>query len=494
MIQVPARQAELLLLAGSRRPARKKGRRAAREKPAPSGLSLDGLLNHYLVLLLFLTLIPLSLPSANRALLVGVLGLILCAAGLTQRGAKVDLWFLIPLLTYQFFCILSFYMNRGVVSADSAGSFLAIQALYSALYLLMAFLDNSERLWLKRLCVLWAGCTAGVGVIQFLSRALPGRAARLGGIFGAPNAFGIFLVVSWFALCSCVPEETELRNGKLVWLVRLEPLLLTALALTLSMGSFVSMAAGILFLALCRLRQTSWREALTFTCGLLARASLGVGLGILMYIAARRSGQPWLCIPLTVYLLAVMFFWERFQSFLRDFPKAAAGITALGFLVAGAAILIRPSAVATFQERLAMMKNAAAYLTARPLWGLGYLQWHIWNFYDSDPYFNTYHIHNILLHIGVEFGIPAMIMAGTAAIRRFWKKASPGSTAGFLAFFTHNLMDTSFFFEGVPTITLLTAAEPATGGRQLPTLAVKLLFGAGVLYFLARVYISLGYF
>lgn len=478
-----------------RRSGKEKRRHTVRKEPAPARvkLSLDGLLNHYLVLLLFLTLLSLSLPSANRALLVGALGLILCAAGLTQRAAKVDLWFLIPLIGYQIFCGLSFYMNRKVVSADSAGSFLAIQALYSALYLLMAFLDNSERLWLKRLCVLWAGCAAGVGVIQFLSRALPGRAARLGGIFGAPNAFGIFLVVSWFALCSCVPEETELRNGKLVWLVRLEPLLLTALALTLSMGSFVSMAAGILFLALCQLRQTSWREALAFTCGLLARASLGVGLGILMYIAARRSGQPWLCVPLTGYLLAVMFFWGRFQSFLRDFPKAAAGITALGFLVAGAAILIRPSAVATFQERLAMMENAAAYLTARPMWGLGFLQWHIWNFYDSDPYFNTYHIHNILLHIGVEFGIPAMIMAGMAAIRRFWKKSSPDSTAGFLAFFIHSMMDTSFFFDGVPAVTLLTAAEPGSGTVRLSAPVIKLLFAALTLLFLACLGIELGY-
>lgn len=493
---MPARQAELLLMSRDRRSGQKKQQRGLQKGPVPAKgkLSLGGLMNHYLVLLLFLTLLTLSLPSVNRAMLVGVLGLILCAAGLTHGAAKVDLWFLIPLIGYQIFCALSFYMNRAAVSADSTGSFLALQALYSVLYLLMAYLDDGERLWLKRLCALWVGCTAAAGLVQFLSRALAGRAARLGGVFQARNAFGIFLVVGWFALRSCVPEETDLRGSPLVWLVRLEPLLLTVLALTLSMGSFISMAAGILLLALCRLRRTSWREALTFTCDLLARASLGVGLGILIYVAARRSGQPWLCIPLTVYLLAAMLLWDRFRSFLRDFPKAAAGITAFGFLVAGAAILIRPSAVATFQERLAMMKNAAGYLTVHPLWGLGFLQWHIWNFYDADIYFNTYHIHNILLHIGVEFGIPAMVLAGAAAVRRFWKKGSPDSTAGFLAFFLHNMMDTSFFFEGNPAVALLTVAEPGSGGTRLSGPVMRLFFGAGVLFFLARVYISLGYF
>lgn len=491
VIQVPARQMDLLLLAKGRRPTTKKRQPMAWKKTAPPAarLSLDGLLDHYLVLLLFLTLVCLSLPSPGRAQLIGVLGLLLCTAGLSHGEVKVDLWFLVPLIAYQIFCILSCFMNWHIISAGAAGGFLATQALYTAAYLLIARLDSGERLWLRRLCVLWAGCVSSVGVVQFLLRALSGRAARLGGVFGAPNALGIFLVISWFALETCAQEE----SGSLAWLVRLEPLLLTALALTLSMGSFVSMAAGILFLALWQLRHSSWRQALAFTCNLLARASFGVGLGVLMYVAARRSGQPWLCLLLTLYLLAVIFFWNRFRSFLADFPWAAAGMTVLGVLVAGGAILIRPSAVSTFLERLAMMENGVGYLTVRPLWGLGYLQWRSWNLSDSDIYFNTYHIHNVIIHIGVEFGIPAMVMAGAAGLRRFWKKTDPSSTAGFTAFALHSLIDTSFFFPSIPTFTLITAAEPGAGGKHLPALVTRLLFGVLALVLLASLAGSLGY-
>ena len=84
VIQVPARQMDLLLLAKGRRPTTKKRQPMAWKKTAPPAarLSLDGLLDHYLVLLLFLTLVCLSLPSPGRAQLIGVLGLLLCTAGL----------------------------------------------------------------------------------------------------------------------------------------------------------------------------------------------------------------------------------------------------------------------------------------------------------------------------------------------------------------------------------------------------------------------------
>lgn len=450
----------------------------------------DRLLDHYLVLLLFLALISLTLLSADTPLLVGLLGMMLSVAGIAQGAAKIDLWVLIPLIIYQVFSIISLCMAYNDISISIVVNFVSTQAFYPVIYLLMAFLGGHERLWLKRLCVLWAGVWAVAGLPQFLTRALAGRPDRLGGVFGNPNALGIYLVIAWFILRSCVSEED--RDVRLLWLTRLEPLLLTVLALTLSMGSFVSMAAGILFLVCTELRRgKSWRKALSFACDLLARASLGIGLGVLMYAVARRGGQPWLCLPLIFYLAALCLYWDRFRAFLRDVPQAAAVISVLGVLVAIVVVLIRPSSIATFQERLAMMRNGMSYLPVHPLRGLGPYQWRVWNLLDSDTYFNTYHIHNVLLHIGVELGLPAMAMAAAVLVRRFWKKGEPNSKAGFTAFVVHNLIDTSFFYTGITATALMVVSEPASCGKRLPAAAVKAIFAVYAAFFAAHAFYSL---
>lgn len=495
----PAWQTGLLGMSKGKRPARKQGRDAEKNsgrKCEAEGLSakLDRLLDHYLVPLLFLTLISLTLVSASTPLLAGLLGLILCITGMAQRKTKIDLWVLIPLIAYQVLSVISFCMAYSEANAGMIADFISAQAFYPVIYLLMAFLSDTERFWLKKLCVLWAGCVAFVSMIQFILAAMNGLATRLGGLFGNPNALGVFLVISWLVLQSCFPQGEQEEKGSHFWL-SLEPLLLTVLALTLSMGSFVSMAAGVLVLVAAQARgktRKTRREIIAFACDLLARASFGVALGMLMYTAGRRSGQPWLCILLAIYLLAVMFFWNRFRSFLRDLPKAASAMTALGVLVAIAAILSRPSSIATFQERLDMMQNGLHYLTVHPLRGLGPYQWRLYNYLDSDLYFNTYHIHNVPLHIGVELGLPAMVMAMTVLIRRFLKKSAPGHIAGFTAFVVHNLMDTSFFYTGITTMTLMTVSEPGNGGRQLPTAVIRLIFAAYAAMFTVYFFYGLG--
>lgn len=490
----PAWQAGLLVMSKTRRSTRKRrrgaGKNGGQEHTGGASLTgLDRLLDRYLVLLLFLALISLTLLSAETPLLTSLLGLILCVTGMVQRRGNVDLWVLIPLISYQVFSVISFCMAYNGASTGMIADFISAQAFYPVLYLLMAFLDKEERLWLKRLCLLWTGCVAGLGLIQFMLRALDGRAARLDGVFGNPNAMGAFLVIGWLVLQTCLPEREE--DGRRFWLA-LEPLLLAVLALTLSMGSFVSMAVGVLVLILSQARGGTWRDAMAFACDLLARAGFGMGLGVLMYTAARRSGQPWLCIPLAVYLLAAMLFWHSFRAFLEDFPKAAAAMTALGALVAVAVILSRPSSIATFQERLAMMRNGFSYLTVHPLWGLGPYHWRVYNYLDSDLYFNTYHIHNVPLHIGVELGLPAMAMAVTVLVRRFLKKSEPGHIAGFTAFVVHNLIDTSFFYTGITAMTLMTVAEPGNRGRELPALVIRLIFAGYAALFAVYFLFGLG--
>ena len=194
------------------------------------------LLNHDIVIILTLAVVILTLLGAGSPAFVGLVGVMLCAVGMMQRPAHTDLKVLLPLL---------FYNAISIASALAAGEsavkgYVSMQAILPVLYLLLACLDDKERLLLRRLCVLWAGGMAIVGILRFTALALAGGAGRLGWPLGNPNALGCFLVLGWFILSGCLEEPGW------SWLVHLEPVILMALALTLSMESFLSMAVGML--------------------------------------------------------------------------------------------------------------------------------------------------------------------------------------------------------------------------------------------------------
>ena len=64
-------------------------------------------------------------------------------------------------------------------------------------------------------------------------------------------------------------------------------------------------------------------------------------------------------------------------------------------------LLFRSNAASTFTERFQMMRNGLGYLFREPVLGLGPYQWRYFNMSDGYIYFNTWYIHNSLLHIGV---------------------------------------------------------------------------------------------
>ena len=112
------------------------------------------------------------------------------------------------------------------------------------------------------------------------------------------------LAVGWFAITACLEEDGE-EDALSRVLRHLEPLVLATLALTLSMGSFVAMAAGILVLLAEKKRRASWREVFDYGCQVLAKASLCFAAGILMYFTARQTRIPWFCLFLLAWLLAL---------------------------------------------------------------------------------------------------------------------------------------------------------------------------------------------
>lgn len=444
---------------------------------------INVVLGHYILAVMLLALAALTVGGVGSPETVGIIGLILCAAGLSLGEARADLWVLGPLAAYIVLGGISSFATYGYFS----GGYTATQSVLLVLYLLMACLDEKELLLFRRLSVLWAGYVAAHGLAQFLHKALDASAGRLGGMLGNPNSLGIFLVVAWFGLAAWMPGEEE--TGVLHNLLRrLEPLILTALALTLSMGSFVALAAGMAFMAAGWLRREGWRAAFSRLCPMLAKAGLCVGLGILMYFTARRTSIPWFCLVLTLYLLALTALWERLDRFLRDIPWAAAAMSLFGALVAAAAVAIRPSSIATFAERLEMMRNGLGYLTVNPLLGVGPYQWRLLNLRDADTYFNTWHIHNIPIHIAVELGLPALAALLVIAVRTYQKKGP--NRAGFTALVCHSLMDTGFFYLGTMSLLTATVAEPKRRGVRLSAVVVKALFLAAGIYCAYCVYIA----
>lgn len=448
---------------------------------------LESLIDHYTALCLALALVILSLIGVGEVWMAGLVGLLLCGAGMTQDSARADLRILIPLIVYDLAAMASSYKAFGNV-VDGYG---AMHALFPVFYLLMACMDGEEQRLLRRCCAFWTGAVAAAGIGQFVFRAVAsGFVRRMTGLLGNANAMGIFMVIGWFAVLHCAEED---KDGKQSWsLFWLEPVLLMALAMTLSMGSFLAMAAGIAVVLIEKKRNASWQETFRYAWGILARAVLGMGTGMLIYTAATRTSVPWVCVFLLAYGAAAVVCWKTFGRFLEVYPRAAFLIAAMGMAVAAAAVVLRPSAAATFGERLEMMRSGLGYLTADPIFGVGPFRWRLLDLHDGGKYFNTWHIHNIPIHIGVEMGWIAMVMVVLTGLRGLFKKKGPFLRAGTAAFLLHNLLDTSFFYLGITVLTLGATGEPEAGGRKLGGAAVKGIFALFALLFAFSLYHALG--
>lgn len=432
------------------------------------GHGLDSLIDHYVAVSIILALFILSLIGAGDRITVGLLGLLLCAVGLAQsQPARADLWVLIPLLVYCLACMASSFHVYGNV-VDGYG---ALHGIFPVLCLLSACVERDGRRLLERGCLLWTGAAAALGIGGFVFQAVvQGRVGRMSGPLGNPNAMGIFLVLGWTLTAD--RSRGEDRTGPAF----LEPLLLMAAAMTLSMGSFLAMAVGILVLVAEKRGHDPRGATIRYACQILAKASLGMGTGLLIYLAGARTGAPWTCLILLLYAGAVMASWGTFQRFLEAEPKMAALIAGVGALVALTAVAVRPSAAATFTERLEMMGSGLRYLTADPLFGVGPFQWRLLDLNDGGKYFNTWHIHNVPLHVGVEMGWLAMAMLILAGLRALTRRQPPAERAMTAAFLFHNMIDTSFFYLGITALALTAAGGPREGARGLSGRGTKLIF------------------
>ena len=183
---------------------------------------------HFIAVILFLTFFILTFVGAGSFIVVSLVGLFLCVAGLLQGSVKADLWILIPLILYNIISLLSGYRIYGNTLEGLAST----QSVFPVVYLLAAYLGSSERTVLKRWCAIWVGVMAVMGIGQFIMAAFTSTASRLSGAMGNPNAMGVMLVFGWFALQSCLLDAKEGPPLLKKLLHGLEFFILAALALT----------------------------------------------------------------------------------------------------------------------------------------------------------------------------------------------------------------------------------------------------------------------
>ncbi len=435
-------------------------------------------MEHVTLLLLFLAFFILTLCQTGTVLVIGLVGIILCMTGMMQPAAKVDLWILLPLIFYNVMSACSSYAVYG----NFVKGFASTQSIFPVMLLLLSYLSAEERVLLKRLSVVWMSMIAAMGILQFVADALQGDAGRLGGVFGNPNALGTFLIIGWFAAISCKEDKkTDERGWNRVFSYA-EPLLLIALALTLSMGSFLSMAIGLLVMIVLR------RYTMNEIASLFARVGFGVGTGLLLYIAGDKTNAPWVCAVMFIYCLIAIVMWSRLERFLNESPLTSFFMVGVGTLGALGAILLRPNATATFAERIGMMRNGLGYFFVNPILGVGPQQWRILNLQDSDKYFNTWHIHNIFIHVGVELGLVALAMLLIIVLRHYKKKESAAQRSGFTAALVHSFMDTTFLYVAAVPFVMLTTEDDEAKKQVISEKVTRLIFGSFALYFAYNVY------
>ncbi len=438
--------------------------------------------NQYIVACLFLTICIFVLGGTGKMAIFCALGIMLCVVGFMQGAVAVDLWILLPLMIYNLFSLISAYLAHGNI----AEGFTSIQAAFSVIYLLMAYLDKDGIRLLRKLCIILTAFVALAGIGEFVCDAvLLHSSARLGGVIGNPNGMGIFLVLGWFSYMNDIPEQ---KTSGMRWWNCIEPLLLIALALTLSMGSFAAMAVGIVVIIIADIREFGVKKAVGRSGALLARLSIGLGMGILLYLAVSRVGKTWLYVCLLLYFAAVIVKWEKLGRFLTEYRVVAVVLSVLSLLFAAMIIAIRPSFTATFVERLEMMKNGVRYFKMNPIFGIGPSNWRQLNLYDSDIYFNVNHIHNALIHVGTELGLVAMAMMVIVAVRCLIKDKRLYGRAGWGAFLFHNMVDAAFFNIKITSMAIMSGGEPSQGGRRLNSVTTKIIFGVFAMIFAYNFY------
>lgn len=191
--------------------------------------------------------------------------------------------------------------------------YVCVEAVFLAIYLAIASMGDDEALLMRRGCVAWAIVAAAVAIVLFVCNAFGGVVSRLNWPLSGANAEGIFLVIAWFALRAIKSGETPdrvLRHG--------EPVILVALALTLSLGSFGALVIGAIAMLLYGKRDRTWGTVGADAAVMVVKLAIGVGTGLCLYLAPSWGDLPLFNVVTLAYLAVLVVFWPRLDDYLAD--------------------------------------------------------------------------------------------------------------------------------------------------------------------------------
>lgn len=296
-----------------------------------------------------------------------------------------------------------------------------------------------------------SGLLAGLFILAF-SGALPLRGAvtahRLQGTFQYANAAG-----SWFAAMALLAQDCEDSRCKRLALANITALFLTRS--TGALGTYVVMQAVRAFL---RRKEGVWADTVQLHAAALAFAAFFFLI------------PGWPAIPALALLYLLGWHWERLSPLGKRFRLQWVCLLLGGG--AAAAVLASQrfaSSMATFVERLIQMSDGLRIILLHPIFGLGAGNWaELSPYYQSAQYSVTV-IHSSPVLIGVDAGIPAMLLAAglvAAGWRRSGRSLSQSLAAALLVI--HSVFDFTmrFYPLAVLLLALLFAGEETEAGEE----------------------------
>lgn len=344
-------------------------------------------LDNYVLTLLSLTLMALCFAGLGMPFLTCIIGLFLCVIGISRRQFTVNTVSLLALSGYIAWCMLSSFFVKG----DAMQGYASMQAILPVLFLLIGTFNSVDKVKLRKVLVVWTALVAMANLLElFVTTFSGGVVTRVSGVFDNPNYTGVFLVLGWFTV---LDMQGDAPSSSL--LSKIEPLILSALVLTLSMGSYLTACVGVLIVVVLSCRgDYSFHNVTESFISFVVRAVMGSSPGLLLYLVMTRTTYTWFSVIILVWLIALMWYWEPCITYLRSAACLKCVAVAVGIIGIVIMLVIRPSALETIQERIYMIRNGLGYARNNLLFGVGSFHWHELNLLDSDKCFNSWCVHN----------------------------------------------------------------------------------------------------
>lgn len=461
------------------------------------------------------SLAALTLMGPGNVMATTVIAFVACIVGVFQKDARFS-WSVV--LAWLVLCILGFVSNYIHLGTLLYGY---VPLLFSCipLYMLSRCLDQKLSHLLLGVFAIWCGIVAVYAIGAFVIESADGRTFRLSALNIGTNVLGIFFAMGWFGalsyqmqitrscagndipfaqalkVCSgdtCQSEACESTTDSRFYkgisyaVAVCMPLLLSAMALTLSVGSFIALFFGVIFLVvyLHHVDKGSLKDYMQLGASWVSQIVLGVAPGAFLFVAASSGSLPIVALDI-IFLIAFCLVWPIVLRAVSSAYKMSYVVCAL-VPVAGAALaFLRPNAFATFAERIEMMGSGISYMGDSPLTGIGSYAWRRMDASDGGTFFNSTYIHNGFIHFGVEIGILAMIVLVVLATLCFVKRTKLAQQGAKFAFLVHILFDVSLFSPSAIAALICTSVTVDDKSQSNDVFVSRVMFGGLALSYLA---------